>query len=708
MPECSVVSKEDKTMLTEVLLEKKGLPLGEGLFQSIVSAAKDAIVVTDDQGKVVFWNAAAATMFGYSQEEAMGRDVHTMLAPVRYRDRFGRAFEVFRRTGEGAAVGKTIELAACRKGGEEFPIELSLSAMKQGDAWHAVAIIRDVTEGKRAEGELRHFRDALDICADSVFVIDSVTRRCVDANETACRALGYTREELLRFDAQEIQRFLAASRLWEKLGQVLDAPTDTAAFVTMFRRKDGTEFPVEMKFRGDTRSGRHVVVAVARDLSGRPHGEAAARDTEERLRIILDAIQAGVLLIDEQTHVIMDANPSALSMFGAGKEAVVGSVCHRFISPAECGRCPVSDLGQTVDNSERLMRKANGEFMPVLKTVVPVVLSGRRYLLESFVDITQRKQAENELAIHRERLEELARERSEQLLEAQRQVLQGEKLASVGRLAAGVAHEINTPIQYVGDNLRAISDFFVDVEAVVTKYREIVGLVKQAGRAEELAQKAEAVEREHDLDFILTDAPKAVNQALDGVQRVAKIVRAMKDFSHVKSAASSGVDLNRCLESTLTVARNEYKYHADVKTDFGDLPLVECYPSELNQVFLNLLINAAHAIEDTGQRGLISVSTRVDGEWVEVVIADTGKGIPEDIRDKVYDPFFTTKEVGKGTGQGLYIARQIVIVKHGGTLEFESEIGKGTTFRIRIPVTLSPEEEGKGDPGGDQDKNPVC
>jgi signal transduction histidine kinase len=333
---------------------------------------------------------------------------------------------------------------------------------------------------------------------------------------------------------------------------------------------------------------------------------------------------------------------------------------------------------------------------------VPVVLDGRKCLLESFVDIARRKDAENELAIHREKLEELARERSEKLLEAQRQVLQGEKLASVGRLAAGVAHEINTPIQYVGDNLHAISDFLVDLEAVVTKYREIVGLIKQTDAAQELVQKAETAEQEHDLDFVLADAPKAVSQALDGVQRVAKIVRAMKDFSHVKSAASSGVDLNRCLESTLTVARNEYKYHADLKTDFGELPLVECYPSELNQVFLNLLINAAHAIEDTGQRGLITVSTRGDGQWVEVTIADTGKGIPKDIRDKVYDPFFTTKEVGKGTGQGLYIARQIVVVKHGGSLDFESEVGKGTTFRIRIPLSPPPEEEGKGEAGGDQ------
>ncbi len=695
-------------MPATALPEKKTFRLDENLLQSVVSAAKDAIVIMDDEGKVVFWNAAAEGIFGYSQAEALGRDVHELLAPQRYVERIAAAFTRFHQTGAGAAVGRTVELAARRKGGDEFPMELSLAAMRRGDAWHAVAIIRDITERKQAEEELRGFRAALDACSDSVFVIDRTTMRCMDVNETACRELGYTRDELLSLDLEMMQRPVAAEKLREEVDRVLKGETRAGAFVTILRRKDGTELPVEVKIRRATQDERGVIVAVARDVHGRPHGERVAGDTEERLRTTLDAIQAGVVLIEEGTHIIRDANPAALSMFGAGKEAVIGSVCHQFVCPAEQGRCPVSDLGQAVDNSERTLLRADGKPMPVLKTVVPVVLEEGKFLLETFVDITQQKRVEEELAAHRERLEELVRERSEKLLEAQRQVLQGEKLASVGRLAAGVAHEINTPIQYVGDNLHALSEFLGDLEKVVAKYREVVTLLKQNGTAGELVEKVETAEREHDVDFILADAPKAVEQALDGVQRVAKIVRAMKDFSHMKGGASSGVDINRCLESTLTVARNEYKYHADLKTDFGELPLVECHPSELNQVFLNLVVNAAHAIEDTGRRGLITVSTRAEEGWVEVAIADTGKGIPEEIRDKVYEPFFTTKEVGKGTGQGLYLARQTVVGKHGGTMDFESEAGKGTTFIIRIPVTLSPEEEGKGDPGVDQDKNLVC
>lgn len=293
-----------------------------------------------------------------------------------------------------------------------------------------------------------------------------------------------------------------------------------------------------------------------------------------------------------------------------------------------------------------------------------------------------------ELDGNRERLEELVARRTEQLVEAERQVLQGEKLASVGRLAAGVAHEINTPIQYVGDNLHSLADTFQDLRKLIEQYRALVEAAVESRFNPDALERIRATEAEIDLEFILDDAPKAIAQGLDGVQRVASIVRAMKDFSHVKGGVVETVDLNHALQSTLTVAKNEYKYCADVQTDFGPLPSVECYPSELNQVFLNLLVNAAHAIQDKGGRGLITIATRSLDTEVEIAIADTGTGIPDEIRDKIYDLFFTTKQVGRGTGQGLYLAHQIVVGKHGGTLACESRVGEGTTFRIRIPARL--------------------
>jgi signal transduction histidine kinase len=188
------------------------------------------------------------------------------------------------------------------------------------------------------------------------------------------------------------------------------------------------------------------------------------------------------------------------------------------------------------------------------------------------------------------------------------------------------------------------------------------------------------------------EIPKALNQSLDGTNRISKIVRAMKDFSHPGAEGKKPIDLNRAIESTTTVARNEWKYVANVITDLDStMPLVPCLPGEINQVILNLVINAAHAIGDAigpevGQKGTITISTRKEGEWMEMRIADTGTGIPEAARTKIFDPFFTTKEVGKGTGQGLAIAHDVIVNKHGGTLTYETTPGKGTTFMIRLPL----------------------
>ena len=202
-----------------------------------------------------------------------------------------------------------------------------------------------------------------------------------------------------------------------------------------------------------------------------------------------------------------------------------------------------------------------------------------------------------------------------------------------------------------------------------------------------------------DWEYLRAEIPKAMDQMLDGIGRVATIVRAMKEFSHVdRSSEKSAADLNKALESTLVVARAELKYVADVQEEYGELEPVLCHLADLNQVFLNLLINAAHAIGDkmktTGQKGRIVVRTQQNGNWVEVSISDTGGGIPEAAREKIFDPFFTTKEVGKGTGQGLTLARAIVVEKHSGTLTFDTELGKGSTFYVRLPVngTREPRE----------------
>jgi signal transduction histidine kinase/HAMP domain-containing protein len=271
-----------------------------------------------------------------------------------------------------------------------------------------------------------------------------------------------------------------------------------------------------------------------------------------------------------------------------------------------------------------------------------------------------------------------------------RELTAAQKLESVGRLAAGVAHEINTPVQYVSDNIQFIRASMAQVYLVVLAYRDLCITIDSGGDVAASAQRAAKVEADNELDYLMKDAPLALEGAIEGLERIATIVRSMKEFAHPDQAEKCFADLNQAIQSTLVIAHNEYKYVAELTTQFGDLPPVQCYLGEINQVVLNLIINAAHAISDvvkgTGNLGKLSISTRLDAGAVEISVADSGTGIPESVRDRIFDPFFTTKEVGKGTGQGLAIARSIIVKKHGGTLRFETAAGKGTTFFIRLPV----------------------
>jgi two-component system sensor histidine kinase/response regulator len=273
--------------------------------------------------------------------------------------------------------------------------------------------------------------------------------------------------------------------------------------------------------------------------------------------------------------------------------------------------------------------------------------------------------------------------------------VQAQKLESVGRLAAGVAHEINTPVQFVSDNVEFVRTSMTDVAAVIRAYRNLKLSVQSAGGSLEALQFAEEAEKAADLDYIMDNMPGALASSLEGLGRIATIVRSMKEFAHPDRAQQSLADLNQAIRSTLVIANNEYKYVAEIDAQFADLPPVPCYLGEVNQVVLNLLVNASHAIsdvvKDSGRRGKITVRTRLDGNEVEIAIGDTGTGIPEAARDKIFDPFFTTKVVGKGTGQGLAIAHSVIVNKHGGTLRFETECGKGTTFFIRLPIAVRAE-----------------
>ncbi|MGO9976402.1 MAG: ATP-binding protein [Solirubrobacteraceae bacterium] len=298
--------------------------------------------------------------------------------------------------------------------------------------------------------------------------------------------------------------------------------------------------------------------------------------------------------------------------------------------------------------------------------------NGHRYRQGILLDITQAKDAE------------AARER----LEIELRLAQ--KLEAVGELAAGIAHEINTPIQFVGDTLRFLDGATADLMQLLAAYADLRDAV-EAGRphAEEL-QRVGAAEQDIDVDYVQERLPVAFLRAMGGIDRVATIVRAMRRFAHASSGAMAPTDINEGLRSTLVVATNVYKYVAEVDLQLQELPQVVCDAGEINQVFLNLIVNAAQAIEDvvgeTGERGTIAVQTESAGDDVVISVRDSGCGIPPEVAARVFDPFFTTKEVGRGSGQGLALAHAIVVDRHHGRITFRSEEHGGTTFVVRLPI----------------------
>jgi len=275
------------------------------------------------------------------------------------------------------------------------------------------------------------------------------------------------------------------------------------------------------------------------------------------------------------------------------------------------------------------------------------------------------------------------------------QMHQSQKMEAIGQLAAGIAHEINTPTQFVGDNTRFLQDAFGDLVEACNRYKESIKAAKSGTLNGERIKDVEKRIAELDIAYLEEEVPQAIQQTLKGIDRITHIVQAMKIFAHPGGAEKEPIDINKEIEKTIIITRNEWKYVAELITDFdATLPTVPCHRAEFNQVILNLIINAAHAVADanddhSSERGTIKISSTLAGNWAEIRISDTGHGIPQEIRHRVFDLFFTTKEPGRGTGQGLAIAHSVIVDKHSGKLDIETGENQGTTFVIRLPVNTN-------------------
>lgn len=418
---------------------------------------------------------------------------------------------------------------------------------------------------------------------------------------------------------------------------------------------------------------RQDVDGLAREIAHRKRIADALSDSQNRMMAINESLFEGVLVFDENGHIAL-SNHAGDRLLGGEDDRLPSRVLDEVLRLVQDEqpvlfkdgpfRKVIADAAG-IDDDDAVFIRSDGRPLAVAYACVPLLeKDGVQGAILSFRDIGAFKQA-------------------------QRDALQASKLASVGQLAAGIAHEINTPIQYIGDNLRFLSNAFQSITGLLKRSEQLLGGLE--GEAAEQARIALARAKDQaDADYLMENIPEATRQSLEGAGQVARIVLAMKEFSHPGERAKAEVDLNRSVENTVAVSRNEWKQWAALETKLDEaLPRVNCLAGEINQVLLNLVVNAAHAIEEAGRggQGKIRVETRrFDEEHVEITVEDNGVGMTEAVIEQIFDPFFTTKRIGKGTGQGLTICRDVIVNKHGGRISVDSTPGAGSRFSVILPI----------------------
>ena len=383
---------------------------------------------------------------------------------------------------------------------------------------------------------------------------------------------------------------------------------------------------------------------------------------------VVDCLGQMLLLVDEQGK-ILRCNQAFSCLVRLPYEEIKGRGWEELL----CGRGGmVREEG--LDEVREYRHHASGRVFCCRLHNIITDYPPLRGTVVAFSDVSEQQRVAQELQRRNHQLTTAY----DELKASQAKLLQQEKLASIGQLAAGVAHEINNPVGFVTSNLGSMVKYLERMRECIATQQRLLEDAKAGG-----AETARNLRRDLKIDYIIADAADLLRESLDGVERVKNIVRNLKRFSRVDQATRSRADINQCLDDTLNIVWNELKYKAEVVKDYGELPLTWCYPQQLNQVFMNLLLNAAQAIE---QHGEIRISTRRVADNIEVVIADNGCGIAPEHLGRLFDPFFTTKEVGKGTGLGLSIVYDIVVKQHHGEITAASEPGRGASFRVLLPV----------------------
>ena len=666
----------------DVKLQKDIAEMESQKLRSMIEGMEEGIIVADSDDRIIEINRWALNVAGAKKEDVVGKklwEFHTDESINRIR----KILDTFRSREQKTGVVIDRELLG-------MSVSLRVQPIFRNDTYVGVILnVIDVTSMVKARemaeeasrelarsnrtleertGQLESIFEASPM---GIFLVDIENRRIIQSNSLGLKMLGLTEEECLNGNCHQ--------SIWnekEKTCPIFDLNQDNCEKEAWVRRPDGTEKKmVENSVKVLINGEPHVLVLLT-DVTER---EKADQKTARLASIVQQATEN--ILITDTDGVIEYVNPAFEEVSGYEAQEVIGMAAIELLAENE--------NGGIIDNVQSCL--LNG--VPWSGRLTRKKKDGSTYEAEESVFPVKGPKGEtiNSVSIARDVTEQLGLER---------QLRQAQKLESIGQLAAGIAHEINTPMQYVGDNTRFLMDSFSSLIGIINKYSETVETAEQGELDREMLGEIEKLSKEADVDFLADEIPQAIEQSLDGIQRVSEIVRAMKDFSHPGSEEKVVTDLNKAITSTITVARNEWKYVSELETDLDEsLPGVPCFPGEINQVILNLITNAAHTIgkklgDHPTQKGKIKISTGQVGNCAEIRISDTGTGIPEDIRERIFDPFFTTKGVGKGTGQGLSIAHAVIKDKHEGTITFETVQDEGTTFIIRLPLEPSqPEDE---------------
>ena len=677
------------------------------MFRAISDTALDAIIVMDTKGRIAHWNPAAERIFGYRADEALGQDVHGLLVPPERQQQAAAGVAHFLQTGQGPVLGKILELEAVRKDGARIPIELSVADIPGRACCRAVAIVRDISVRKRAEAELQrrteelHFRLKELHCLFRIYQLlqdtespwEETLRKAVrlipsawQYPEAACARIVLGQQVFATDNFEET--------IWKLAAPIWVASELAGALELCYLR------PLPEADIGPFLKEEKCLLELVADHLGRIidhlQDQQEIQELKRHIEFVLAATRTN-LSISDMNRNLLYVDPGTERLYGNPK----GRKCYEYFVGAN-EPCPTCSLETLADGEvviqEATLPKENHRPVQIITTAFRNE-KGQRLLANVLVDLTERKRLEAELA-------------------------QAQKLEAVGRLANGIAHEINTPAQYIRSNLQFLQDAFQDLAKTAVCWAEVF---RSGGKTtgKPLPNDADAPPSAEDLQYLCQEIPKALEQSIHGIDEIADIVRAMRQFAQPATGSKEPVDLNALIQSTLTLCRNEWKQAAEVITDLDpQLPPVSGIAHDLHQVVFHLVLNAAQAIQEaqakssrdqrpsgaahlgsavpkdatSGEpegikkpppKGTITVSTRQVGPWVEMRVADNGVGIPRENLPKIFDPFFTTRPVGQGRGQGLSIARAIVVGGHGGQIDVESQPGQGTTFIVRLPMDVS-------------------